>query len=203
MPLATRRNVVGRLHLRVRTREIEMHLAAAGGHPTPDANRDVGVEIVVQEVPELVRAVGDVLLDRERLLGRVLREVALCLEERVDAVQRNELPDPALTDTKRGEHGLDIAQVLLRHPAVRPVQGQEVPVHLPRLDELERWNLEAFLEQLGEAGRDARRHRTADVGGMDEVPAVRDDPTILEDRLDEVQIRHVGGQPLAVVGGGS
>ena len=200
MALASGRDVVGRLHLRVGAREVEVHLAGAGGQPAPDPDRDIGVEVVVQEVPELVRAVGDLLLDGERLLGRVFREIALRLEEGVGAVQGHELADAALADPKGGQHRLDIPQVLLRHPAVRAVQGQEVPVHLPRLHELQGRDLEAFLVQLGEAGRDARRHRAADVGGVDEVPAVGDDSPVHEDRLDEVEIGHVGGQPLAVVG---
>ena len=131
MALAPGRDVVGRLDLRIGAGEVEMHFAVPRGHPAADPHRDVGVEVIVQEVPELVRPVGDLLLDRERLLGRILREVALRLEERVDPVQGDDLADPALADPQRGEHRLDVAEVLLGHPAVRAVQGQEVPGSSP------------------------------------------------------------------------
>ena len=200
MALAPGRDVVGRFHLRIRTGEVEVHLAVARGHRAAHANGNVGVEVVVQEVPELPGSVGDIPLHGERLVGRVLREVALRLQERLRPVDGDELADPPLADPEGGQHGLDVAKVLLRHPAVRAVQGEEVPVHLPRPDELQGRDLEPLLVELGETRRDAGRHRPADVGGVNEVPAVGNDAPVLEHRLDEVEIRHVGGEPLAVVG---
>ena len=200
MPLAARGHVVRGLDLRVGACEIEMHVPIPRLQPAPQADRDAGIIVVVEVVPEHVVAVRDQPLHLSRLGARIGNEVALRLHHRIDAVRRHEFEHALFADLKRCEHGLDVAEVHLRRPAVGAVEGQEVLVHHPSLHELHRWDLEPLLEQFREARRDAGRNAAANIGGMDEIPGMRDDPPFMEDRPDQVQIRHVGRQTLAEIG---
>ena len=67
MPLAARGHVVRGLDLRVGACEIEMHVPIPRLQPAPQADRDAGIIVVVEVVPEHVVAVRDQPLHLSRL----------------------------------------------------------------------------------------------------------------------------------------
>ncbi len=80
-------------------------------------------EVVVEVVPERIFPVRDEPLHRERLFGGVGDEVGLGLQHRVDAVLLHEFEHAPLADAQRREHRLDVPEIDLGGPAIRPVEG--------------------------------------------------------------------------------
>ena len=150
--------------------------------------------IALQVVPEHVRAVRDLGKLLARLLFCVVEHVGDAGADRVHAVAVDEGPDALFGARQPGDHGLDVAPVLIGDAAVRHDQIQQFAVQLAAAEQLGDGDPEAFLVDLLARGRDAARHDPAHVRGVHERPRVADDAARRERRASTRRCR-AGGWP--------
>jgi hypothetical protein len=177
-----------------------VHLALPRREPHAQPHRDAADIVVIEVVPEIVVAIRDLPLHRQRARRRQGHQALLRGQEGRRAVPRDHLLDAPRADLECRQHRLDVAEIDLGRAAVRLVQRQDVGIDRAALDQAHRRDLQPFLEIVGEARRDAGGHAAADIGGVDEVPGIGDHRAVMEQRPDQVQVRHVGGQSLRDIG---
>ena len=193
-------DVVGGLHLGVGAGEIQVHGAVLYRHPYSEANGNAADQIVVQIVPKVVDAVAETFKNRPRLGLGIIQELVLTGEKGRDPMPFDDVLDPLAARVERRQHGPDIAHVFFGDARVGLEDVDEVLVHHPLSHELHGRDAQPFLEYLVERGGDGGRHRPADVGGMDEAPAVGDNAPVVKIGLDDRDIRAVGGHAARKIG---
>src|SRR5205823_11276282 len=180
-----------RLH--VAAREVQVDQAVADREGDLQADGNVRHHVVLDVVRELVapgRHAPDQGLD---LAGRVVDQVVHRLVDGVGPEAADQLVQAPFPGRQPGHERLEIAPVLLGDAAVRQHHVEHVVVHGAAHEELLGRQPQAFLEDLGGARRDARRHHAADVGAVEETGPVGDQTPVPEDGTDQVDTGQIGG----------
>ena len=166
---------------------------AVDGDRDGDANR-VGIEaVVVDVVGEGVAAVG-------HRSDRVAREALGLVEEGVrrnrkivGAFPLDEREVAAFAGEARGVLRADVAEDLLRHPHVRRKQLEQRRDRHSGLVELDGWDAQPFLVDLGGVRPVAAGRLAADIGLVADADGPADPPLVPglagEDGLREVEVR--------------
>ena len=119
--------------------------------------------------------------------------------ELLDAVLLDELQDAALAHVQRADHRL---QVAVGDPRRADVRHDDVPdgVDVPAaLDDLQRRDPQALLEDLGGVAGEPARHLAADLRHVPDAGGEGDELVAGEHRLDDAVLREVAAAPERVV----
>ena len=119
--------------------------------------------------------------------------------KRGDAVLLDELVDAPLADVQRADHGLHVA---VRHPRRADVGHDDVPDGLDvlaPLDDLQRRDAQALLEDLRGVAGEAARHLAADLGHVPDAGGEGDQLAVTEDGLDDAVLGQVAAAAEGVV----
>ena len=107
--------------------------------------------------------------------------------------------EPLLTGRERGGLGLDVADALVGNADVGQDDGQDFLVHLALLEELHRRQAQAFLLDLGGAGRETARHHAADIGPVAGIGQPGEQLPPVEERLHEAHVHQMGATEIGIV----
>ena len=186
--------------LRVGAGEVEVrHIALA-----PQAARDL-------VRPHAHAVVVDVVLEVGLLLGhhhlddgahRALVAVEHLGHRRdvvIDAEARHDLVHTPFGQAQRGQDGVEVGTVPLRHARIAQQQVQHLLVQHTLAHDLHRRNLQAFFEDLRRVGRQAARHLAAVVGHVAEHRGPAHQPVIVKDRHHRQPIVQVADGAVARV----
>ena len=89
----------------------------------------------------------------------------------------------------RRDHRLQVAPILVAATRVGEEELHELVVEHAPAYKLARRDAQSLLMDLLSGRRDARRSESADVRAVDEAPGDRDQVTIVEQRLEQVDVR--------------
>jgi hypothetical protein len=178
--LAVARHVHCRRDLWIRSSEIEMHRPVAKRYSQCKPDRQVRDCIIVKKIRKAIGAFRNLAQNPLCLFRRIVKEILLASQEASDTVLRDEGFDPPVAGSECRQHRTDIAHIGVGRARIGSEEQSDVLVHLPRSDQLDGRNLQAFLEDLPIYGRDAARYAAADIGAMYERPAIGDDLALMK-----------------------
>ena len=121
------------------------------------------------------------------------------LGQLVAPVALDELEIAPLADRHRADLGPDIAQGLLRHPDVGLDHAQDLRHRLALPMELQGRNHQTFLEDVPRVGGDRARRASTDVDVVAQRRGDRDQVSVVEDRLEDHDVRVMGASLVGVI----
>ena len=184
---------------RARPGHVEIQVGAAAAQAQVDlqglVHHPVGVHVGDAMVVAVWNA-GD--LGPHLLLG-----AALQLDDApvhgVGAIAVEEGGEPALAHGQRRRLRLDVADPLLSDADVGEDDGEDLLVHSPLLEQLDRRQAQALLLHLGGVRREAARHRAADVRPMTGVGQPGEEFPLVEERLHEAHVHQMRAAEIGIV----
>ena len=191
--------MIGPAHLRVGPGPVDDQLVAAHRDRDVEGDRTRDDAVVLHLLRELVDAVRNgcdlgphpALRVVHQLVGRLIDEFA--------AVAIEQLEHTPLRDPQRADLGVEVAPRVPRGAVVRHDQPPQLHVVLVSLDDLDRGDAQALLEDLGRV-RGERPHRlAADLG---QVADVRDEPeqlALVEDPTHDAVLGDVRAATVRIV----
>ncbi len=198
---AVGRDVERRADLRVGAREVEVDRVARDRQRDLEPDRHLRAEVVLHILGEPVGPVGDLPDRRPRPLLGVVEHAR---RSPSTTVARPNLPhhllDAPVARVTAATIALMSPQFDLGDAAVVADQVLDVLLEDAGPVELRRAEPQPLLEDLGRPRPDAGRHRAAHVGGVDEGVAPADDPALVEDRPENVDVGQVGAERARQVG---
>ncbi len=156
---------------------------------------------VVLEVLLLLR--HDDLQDRAHRLLVAIEHFLHAAHQLIDAEPRGHLAHAAFGHAQRRDDRVEVRLVPLGQPAIAQDQVQHLLIELPLAIDLDRRDLDAFLEDLRRIGGQAAGHLAADVGHVAEHRAPGDDAPVDVDRHQRepvVQMAHRAVAAVRIVG---
>ncbi|CFU65060.1 Uncharacterised protein [Bordetella pertussis] len=184
--------------LRVAAGEIQLQFVAAHAQRDLDAARVAAHGIFVGVLGEAVLAVRDLADQGAGLLLGVIEDGLGALHEFVHAEPVDDLVHLALADIERGDLGVEVAAVLLRHAHIDFHDAQHFLVDDAVARQQHRRDAQALLVDFGQGARQRRRHGAAHVGIVDVAADEADQAAVAEHRLPDVHVRGMGGHEAAV-----
>ena len=187
---------------RARAREVEHQAAVPGaGDGELDDERLVDDAVGIEEGPAAVgtrREASDALAHLHRRADAQLGDGA---PHRPVAVTVQHLAEPLLADAQRRVLGHDVADALLGDAHVREDHRVELGVELAALEQLDGRETQALLLDRRRRGREAARHRAADIGPVADVRQPAEHLSGPEHRHREAHVHQVRAAEVGVVDG--
>ena len=186
--------------LRRRPSEVEHGALALAPDRQLDAERAVALPVVVHEVLERLRRLGDLLHDEP------LHRAARAVEQRIARGQIRgaaeplaELEDPLLAHRRRSAERHDVRHGGLRRAGVARQDGEQRAVQLAGVVELHRRKADPLL--VDRANLDAHRPEcpAADIEQVPELAREADELVPVEDRAQDEHVRRVRDRSAAEV----
>ncbi|MNV68433.1 hypothetical protein D3C71_1612840 [compost metagenome] len=168
-----------------------MNIRTGNGHLAAQPDR-IAAGTLLQVIPEVVGAVRDVFNDGPRLQLGIFQQVLNALLHLLYAITSDQLLQAELPAVQRSHQRLEIPQVLLRDTAVVEQQAQHLLIQPPGFIQLDRSNPDAFHMNVIGAWRYTAGNLPADIRGMDEAEAEGNNPSFMEIRLNQMDIRQMG-----------
>ena len=180
---------------------VEEGVLALPPHGQLEPERPVAAAVVVDEVVEGLRLLGEVLDDElsHRPLGP-LEEGGARAGVDVGAEPLADLDDPPLPGPAARDDRHEIAQVHLRRAGVVHDDVEGGAVELASLVDLDWRDPESFAVDRGRGGRHAARDRAADVHHVAEHRAEADELPLVEDGQEHHPVVDVADRAAALVG---
>ena len=190
--------------LRVGARPVEEGVLSLAPDRQLHLERAVAEPVVVDVVDERLRLLGDG--DRDEELHRLVGAI----EQRLERRQVGLLAEPlaqvehaALAGAAPGHDREQVGAVHLGQPHVVEDHAQHVLLHHPALDDLDRRDVDALLEDRAGARRQRPRQRAARVHHVTELARPADELVLVEDRQQDEPVVRVRDRARALerVGG--
>ena len=179
--------------------EIDLQVAASLG----DAGADVDVlELVAVVVEERLALVDAILPPGDDGAHLTLGAVEHGRDRRVRRLRAElgeQLPKPPLADTRRADHGREVAAEIARMAHVEHDHLVDVLAPPALLVEFQRRNADALLVDLGSAGVVGPVRGAADVALVRAVDRPEHQPVAVEDRHERRQVRQMVAAAVGIV----
>ena len=187
--------------LRIGALEIEDHLLALAPHGAGDLVGPHAEAVVVDEILEIAARFRDHHLeDRAHRPLVAVEHLGHRRVELVDAEALGHLVHPPFGEAQGGDDGVEVRAVPVRQAAVAQDEFENFLVQLALAVDLDRRDLDAFLEDLRRVGRQAARHLAADIRHVAEHGGPGDDPAVDIDRHHGQPVVQMADRAVAGVG---
>ena len=197
------RHAVGRVdraaHLRIGAGPVDDQLVALDGHGDVESHRRIDDAVVLHVLGELVDAVRDGLdLGPHPALG-VVHELVRGLLDELAAEAVEQLDHAPLGDPQRADLRVEVAPRVPRRAVVGHDQPPQVHVVDVALDDLDRRDPQALLEDLGGVRGEAADGLAADLGEMADVGHEAEQLALVEDRAHDAVLGDVRAAAVGIV----